>query len=57
VIDEDVGAPTAGAGIRSREVRQDLRQLTEPQLGRSTTAARVLRQADRGSGFGRHPRI
>jgi hypothetical protein len=52
VVDEDVGARTA-----AREVRQDLGQLTEPQLGRSTTAPRVLRQADRGAGFGRHPRI
>jgi len=38
-------------------VRQDLGQLTEPKLGRSTTAARVLRQADRGSCFWGHPGI
>jgi hypothetical protein len=54
VVDDDIAARTAR---RRREVGQDLGQLTEPQLGRSTTAARVLRQADRGSGFGRHPRI
>jgi hypothetical protein len=53
VVDEDVGARAAPR----REMRQDRRQLTEPQLGRSTTAPRVLRQADRGSGFRRHPRI
>jgi hypothetical protein len=52
VIDDDVGARAP-----RREVRQDLGQLTEPQLGGSTTAPRVLRQADRGSGFGRHPGI
>jgi hypothetical protein len=56
VIDDDVGPPAA-RGMRVRQVRQDLGQLTEPQLGRSTTASRVLRQADRGSGLGRHPRI
>jgi hypothetical protein len=38
-------------------MREDLGQLTEPQLGPSTTAARVLGQADRGSCFGRHPGI
>jgi len=31
-------------------------QLTEPELGRSTTAACVLREADRGLRFGRHRR-
>jgi len=56
VIDDDVGPPAA-RGMRGRQVRQDLGQLTEPQLGRSTTASRVLRQADRGSGFRCHPRI
>jgi hypothetical protein len=35
---------------------EDLSQLAEPDLGRSTTAARVLRQANRGFGFGRHAR-
>jgi hypothetical protein len=55
VVDDDVGAPAGGK--RGRQVRQDLGQLTEPQLGRSTTPPRVLRQADRGSGLGRHPRI
>jgi hypothetical protein len=54
VIDDDIGARITGT---SRKVRQDLGQLTEPQLGRSTTAARVLRQADRGSSLGCHPRI
>jgi hypothetical protein len=54
VVDDDVGARPRGM---RRQVRQDLGQLTEPQLGRSTTAPRVLGQADRGSGLGRHPRI
>jgi hypothetical protein len=54
VVDDDVATR---APRRRREVGQDLGQLTEPQLGRSTTAARILRQADRGAGFGRHPRI
>jgi len=35
-------------------VREDLGQLAEPQLGGSTTAARVLGQSDRGSSFWRH---
>jgi len=55
MVDDDVAGPARG--MRGRQVRQDLGQLTEPQLGRSTTAPRVLRQADRGSGLGRHPRI
>jgi hypothetical protein len=38
VIDHDVGARAGG-----RQMRQDLSQLTEPKLGRSTTAAGVLR--------------
>jgi hypothetical protein len=32
-------------------------QLTEPKLGGSTTAARVLGEANRGACFGRHPGI
>ena len=35
-------------------MRQDVGQLTEPNLGGSTTAARVLREADGGLCFGRH---
>jgi hypothetical protein len=35
-------------------VIQDVGQLTEPELGGSTTAARVLRQTDGRFGFGRH---
>jgi hypothetical protein len=35
-------------------VIEDVGQLTEPELGGSTTAARVLSQADRRFGFGRH---
>jgi hypothetical protein len=57
VIDDDVGAQVPRRTCRSREVRQDLGQLTEPQLGGSTTAARVLRESDRGSCFRRHPGI
>jgi hypothetical protein len=52
VIDDDVGARARG-----RQMREDGGQLTEPQLGRSTTAAGVLGQADRGAGFGRHASI
>jgi hypothetical protein len=37
-------------------VREDLGQLAEPQLGGSTTAARVLREANGGACFGRHRR-
>jgi len=51
VIDDDV---RTRAPRRTRQVREDMGQLTEPQLGGSTTAARILRQADRGSCFGRH---
>jgi hypothetical protein len=32
-------------------------QLTEPKLGGSTTAARVLGEAKGSAGFGRHPGI
>jgi hypothetical protein len=37
-------------------MRQYVGQLTEPQLGGSTTAARVLREANGGACFGRHRR-
>jgi hypothetical protein len=35
---------------------EDLDQVRQPQLRRSTTAAGVLGQADRGARFGRHDR-
>jgi hypothetical protein len=56
VVDEDV---RTRAPRRTRQVREDLGQLTEPQLGGSTTAAGVLGQTDRGACFGRqrHPGI
>jgi len=54
VIDDDIRTRISR---RTGQVRQDMGQLTEPQLGRSTTAPRVLRQTDRGLGFGGHPGI
>jgi hypothetical protein len=54
VIDDDIGAHVPR---RTRQVREDVGQLTEPQLGGSTTAAGVLGQTDRGTCFGRHPGI
>jgi hypothetical protein len=54
VIDDDVRARVPR---RTRQVRQDLGQLTEPQLGGSTTAAGVLREAKGGACFGCHPVI
>jgi hypothetical protein len=38
-------------------VRENVGQLTEPQLGGSTTAARVLSEANGGACFGRHVAI
>jgi len=54
VVDHDVRAQVPR---RTGQVRQDVGQLTEPQLGGSTAAARVLCQTDRGLGFGGHPGI
>jgi hypothetical protein len=54
VIDDDV---RARASRRTREVRQDVGQLTEPQLGGSTTAPGVLGEAEGGARFGGHPDI
>ena len=51
MIDDDVGA--LGPALPDERV-EHLRQLAEPELGGSTTAARVLGEADRGLGFGRH---
>ena len=51
MIDDDLRA-----GIARGQVREDVGQLAEPQLGGSTTAPRELGQADRGLGFGRHGR-
>ena len=52
VIDDDVRThPSRSPFV---EVIEDVCQLTEPELGGSTTAARVLRQTDGGLGFGRH---
>jgi hypothetical protein len=51
MVDDDIRARAA------RQVRQDVGQLTEPQLGGSTTAPSVLSQTDRGTSFGRHPGI
>jgi hypothetical protein len=51
VIDDDVAA-RARRGVV--QVIEDVGQLAEPELGRSTTAARVLGEADGGAGFGGH---
>jgi hypothetical protein len=52
VIEDDaVAHPSRAAG---GQLVEDVCQLAEPELGGSTTAARVLCQADRGLRFGRH---
>jgi hypothetical protein len=51
VVDEDIRARGAGTAA---EMVEDVGQLAEPELGRSTTAARVLRETDGGPGFGGH---
>ena len=50
-------AATLLAAIESVQQKTDLGQLTEPKLGGSTTAAGILREADRGAGFGGHAGI
>jgi hypothetical protein len=52
VVDDDVRWRLARAA--SFETIQDVRQLAEPQLGGSTAAERVLREADCRLGFGSH---
>jgi hypothetical protein len=56
VIDDDVGARGLRRTGRTGQVRELVGQLTVPELGRSTTAPRVLREANRGLRFGRHRR-
>ncbi|HSK02343.1 MAG TPA: hypothetical protein VK932_13920, partial [Kofleriaceae bacterium] len=52
MIDHDAGTHRSRG---TRQVRQDMGQLTEPELRRSTTAPRILREANGGLRFGRHP--
>jgi hypothetical protein len=52
VIDHDLGASLSRAA--ARQPFEDMCQLAEPELGGSTTAARVLRESDGGLGFGGH---
>jgi hypothetical protein len=54
VIDDDVWTHLSRSPLF--EVIEDMGQLTEPELGGSTTAARVLREANGGLCFGRHVR-
>jgi hypothetical protein len=51
MIHDDVLPRTARGAA---QVIEDVRQLAEPELGGSTTAARVLGEADGGPGFGGH---
>jgi len=51
VIDHDIRTLAAGAAAQTIE---DVCQLAEPELGRSTAAACVLREADRRPGFRGH---
>jgi hypothetical protein len=55
VVDDDIGARPGGG--RAGQMCEDLGQLTEPQLGGSTTPACVLGEADRSASFWRHPSI
>jgi hypothetical protein len=52
VIDDDSRSLRGAADL---QVIEDLGQLAEPELGPSTTAARVLREADGGVSLRRHP--
>jgi hypothetical protein len=54
VIDDDIRTQLSRSAVR--QMIQDLSQLAEPNFGGSTTAARVLREANGGLGFGRHGR-
>jgi hypothetical protein len=51
VIDQDISTRAARATAQTIE---DVCQLTEPELGGSTAAARVLREANRWLRFGGH---
>ena len=53
VIDNDIRTPAPGF---TGQVFEDVRQLSEPELGGSTTAARVLGHTDRCLGFWGHGR-
>ena len=53
MIDDDV-RPRGGRAAAERV--EDVGQLAEPELGRSTTTPRVLREAEGGPGFGGHRR-
>jgi hypothetical protein len=52
VIDDDIRTRLSRSAVR--QMIQDLSQLAEPNFGGSTTAARVLREANGCFGFGRH---
>jgi hypothetical protein len=54
VIDDDVRAHLGCTSLL--EMIEYMCQLAEPELRGSTTAARVLRQANGCFGFGRHAR-
>jgi hypothetical protein len=54
VIDDDIRTHLSRSPFF--EVIENMGQLTEPELGGSTTAARVLRQTNGSLGFGRHAR-
>jgi hypothetical protein len=52
VIDDDVAADVSRAAMR--QLAQNMCQLAEPELCGSTAAARILREAEGGFGFGCH---
>jgi hypothetical protein len=54
MIDDDVAARAAAARA---QVIEDVGQLAEPELGRSTTPSRVLREPDRRLGLGGHRHV
>jgi len=57
VDDESIATSVKSEIVYETSVELVNELLTEPQLGGSTAAARVLCQTDRGLGFGGHPGI